>query len=486
MRGLGKPGRQLMKLCQSRAILQRALAPISAAQQYRYTSATSDTSQRGAGSVNIEAIRADMLSRPPQMHSDMMHPTNSYLLTEALSDFLPEECFTEQQIPRENVSKTSIPIEFFERYEKPTVIVPAGHHLVYFPLHLRGSQLCPDGTDPYHSPRGTPFTRRMWAGGSIQGFRGMLLDEQSVCLERIVDVKVQGSAGAEKIFVEVLREYTSFEDFNNRIDPKSQTLRPHDLPLDPSFMFSADDPFNYGPKGLTEHRTLVFMREPSDKEKKTNLEKQRIVKAPKKPDYSVTLTPTPTLLFHYSALTYNAHRIHLDRSYCREVEGYQDLLVHGPLSLSLMLSVLQSRLTQDKNQCAIIDNIDYRHLAPLYVGQPMRICVALQKPLATKSEKKYSGDEGQRSKVKGERKGEELEEEEVLEVYLGMDKWDIWVENQDGSLCVKGTAETVKGQILSDWDKLRPSQRRVWKRLIEIGMANEAGMASETAKRGHW
>src|SRR5205085_2053141 len=103
--------------------------------------------------------------------------------------------------------------------------------------------------------------------------------------------------------------------------------------------------------------------------------------APNKPDYSVTLTPTPTLLFHYSALTYNAHRIHLDRSYCRDVEGHRDLLVHGPLSLTLMLSVLQSQLPE--NSRFQIDKINYRHLAPLYVDEPMRVCIALQKGRAT-------------------------------------------------------------------------------------------------------
>jgi acyl dehydratase len=163
--------------------------------------------------------------------------------------------------------------------------------------------------------------------------------------------------------------------------------------------------------------------------------------APNVADYSVELTPTPALLFHYSALTYNAHRIHLDRSYCREVEGHRDLLVHGPLSLTLMLSVLQSRLA---GAGEFIDSIDYRHLAPLYVGQRMRICVARQKPRALATTKKSSS-----SNSNSNGGGDDAEKKEAQHLDDGdekgnSNKWDVWIENQDGSLCVKGTAETAK------------------------------------------
>ena len=129
------------------------------------------------------------------------------------------------------------------------------------------------------------------------------------------------------------------------------------------------------------------------------------VSAPNTPDFSVTLTPTPALLFHFSALTYNAHSIHLDPQYCREEEGHRDLLVHGPLSLVLMLSVLRSQVSEGTR----IQQIDYRNLAPLYVREPMRVCVR-------KNEKSGSSD--------------------------GTQNWDVWVENKDGSLSIRATAIT--------------------------------------------
>lgn len=367
-----------------------------------------------------------MLSRPPQIHSDMMCPVNSYLLTRALSEFLPDECTARQQILPQDVFK-----DRSGDYEHPAL--PPGHHLVYFPLDRRGSELCPDGTDPYHSPRDTPFARRMWAGGSIRGLRGMVLDERlALCRERIVGVDVRGSAGAEKIFVEVLREYATGVPYRASFDPETMKLRPR------------DDPGEHDLEGTTEHRTLVFMRELSDEGKKMNLvQDRRIIKPPNKPDYSVTLTPTPTLLFHYSALTYNAHRIHLDRTYCREVDGHRDLLVHGPLTVTLMLSVLQSRLAQGGEYDEFADSIDYRHLAPLYVEEPLRICVARQQPRNTGREGSSSRGNGRRDET-AEGKGGEKPADDGDGLEVERNKWDIWVENHHGGLCVKGTAETVK------------------------------------------
>ncbi|KAI1148405.1 hypothetical protein F4825DRAFT_464922 [Nemania diffusa] len=422
MRGLGyKSSRQLMKLWQGQHITPRALTPISTAQWCRYSSTTSNVSPPGTTGVDIEAIRAEMLARKPQIHSDVMFPNNSDLLNTALSEFLPkllpDEGSAEPDPSQYNLYRD------LNNHEHPTI--PPAHHLVYFPLSLRGSDLCPDGTDPYHSPLDTPFTRRMWAGGSIQGFSNMILDgKPAVCIESNVDVNVRGPAGAEKIFVEVLREYINrgSRSYSDLVDLRSASIGS-----------VVRGQRGFGIKGITERRTLVFMREFNNEEKRTNLEQeQRTVKALRKPDYSVELTPTPTLLFRYSALSYNAHRIHLDRSYCREVEGYRDLLVHGPLSLTLMLSVLQSRLSQEEYP-EFIEDINYRHLAPLYVGQPMRICIARLNPQATKK-----GEENGSDRAAETRKRRDLKVK---------NKWDVWVENQDGSLCVKGTAATVKYQI---------------------------------------
>ena len=114
-------------------------------------------------------------------------------------------------------------------------------------------------------------------------------------------------------------------------------------------------------------------------------------------------------MFRFSALTFNAHSIHLDPQYCREVEGHRNLLVHGPLSLALMLSVLRSQLKNSE----IVLNFDYRNLAPLYVSEELKVCIRKD---STKD-----------------------------------NKYTVWIEGKEGGYAVKGTA--IVG-------KLRPGTAR--------------------------
>lgn len=77
------------------------------------------------------------------------------------------------------------------------------------------------------------------------------------------------------------------------------------------------------------------------------------------------------MLFRFSALTFNAHRIHLEHDYATQVEGHARRLVHGPLTLVLMLSVVRSMLSPGR----MIRYFSYQNVAPLYEGQEMSICV---------------------------------------------------------------------------------------------------------------
>lgn len=120
------------------------------------------------------------------------------------------------------------------------------------------------------------------------------------------------------------------------------------------------------------------------------------------------------MLFRFSALSFNAHKIHIDPQYTREVEGHRNLLVHGPLSLVLMLSVLRSQLKDGE----MVLRFDYKNLAPLYAEEEMKICV---------------------------RKNPDKE-----------NKFDIWIEGRDGGYAVKGTAVVGwRGQriLLDPWTR---------------------------------
>ncbi|KAK8019173.1 hypothetical protein PG990_004311 [Apiospora arundinis] len=354
--------------------------------------------------VDIEAIRAEMLARPEQFTYDTLTPTPSYLLDITLADYLRAS------------NKYNKYSDSAELPKYPLPAIPPPPRLPPHPLPPRPppSGLCPDGTDPYHSPgrAGGPFSRRMWAGGSIEfNHHAEPLQLQpygtlAVCAERIQDVALRGLPGREKLFVDVLRRY-------DRARPP-QTPQKNATAGRPE-LATAGGLLQADKFAVREVRTLVFMRDTntnnsssssssSSSDDTATATEERLIKYAKKPTYTQTLTPDRTLLFHFSALSYNAHLIHLDERYSQTVEGHPGLLVHGPLCLNLMLEVLRRSRRNTKDEELIISRIDYRNLAPLYVGDEMTVCV--------------------RSPPK---KGQ---------------KHDVWIENQRGGLCVKGTVIT--------------------------------------------
>jgi 3-methylfumaryl-CoA hydratase len=81
----------------------------------------------------------------------------------------------------------------------------------------------------------------------------------------------------------------------------------------------------------------------------------------------ITTTPDETLLFQYSALGFNSHKIHLDRDYARNVEGLPDLIVNGGLSTLLMTEFARNELGMN------LSEIKVKHLSPLYCNRPLNI-----------------------------------------------------------------------------------------------------------------
>lgn len=84
--------------------------------------------------------------------------------------------------------------------------------------------------------------------------------------------------------------------------------------------------------------------------------------------WELTLDPDPVLLFRFSALTGNAHRIHYDEPYARDVEGYPGLVVHGPLLAVAMLETVRRHAPQRR-----VHSLSYRLRAPAFAGERLRI-----------------------------------------------------------------------------------------------------------------
>lgn len=133
------------------------------------------------------------------------------------------------------------------------------------------------------------------------------------------------------------------------------------------------------------------------------------------PTFSLSLVPDKRLLFHFSALSFNAHEIHLNQTYAREVEGYPDVLVQGPLLLALVLKVIEARIGELGGKL-VFKRLDYRNLRPLFVGGIVRVCLR------------------ERTRKNG---GQAAQGEEEM--------WDVWVEGPDEGLAVKGVARLGRG-----------------------------------------
>ncbi|PYI26816.1 hypothetical protein BP00DRAFT_354964 [Aspergillus indologenus CBS 114.80] len=307
---------------------------------------------------------------------DYIYPQQSFLLDRTLVDLLPP---------------SGAPSEAFPSIISPSRL-PPGHHLVYFPPQVSLSQLLPDGTDFLHSP-GYPFTRRLWAGGSVRfaATGSLLLDGgRAVCIETIRDVLVRGQTGEEKVIVRIERRIGTVREGENPSQIRDRIWKVEEADL--------------GHSSIIEHRHLIFMRDRTPEQltdDRANLKKPpRTIKSPTGSHFRHSLTPTRALLFRFSALTFNAHSIHLDQAYTRDTEGYKDLLVHGPLTLMLLLSVAQVHMY---DLGFAIREINYKNLAPLFVGEELTIC---GKPKAGRH-----------------------------------NVWDVWIEDRDGGLAVRGTIQ---------------------------------------------
>ncbi len=200
--------------------------------------------------------------------------------------------------------------------------LPPLWHWLYFLSHPRASELGSDG----HAKRGdflppVPLPRRMWAGGRLQFDSlprvGETLERESM----VVDIKPkQGRSGA-LVFVLVRH------------------------------LIAGDQ----GARMLEEHD--IVYREMSKPEAK----QAPALPAPAEAQWSRQIIPDPVLLFRYSALTFNGHRIHYDRSYCTRQEGYPGLVVHGPLIATLLLEGLR-----EHHPDAVISGYGFKAVSPLF------------------------------------------------------------------------------------------------------------------------
>jgi 3-methylfumaryl-CoA hydratase len=179
--------------------------------------------------------------------------------------------------------------------------VPPLAHWLYFLAHARQSALDADG----HPQRGgllpaLPLPRRMWAGGRLEWHNpiplGAALSRRSTLTSMVPKTGKTGSM----VFITVLHEI-----------------------------------FADGICAVTEEQDIVY-RGPPLAAPPGSAPPPQATALPAASHTSI-IQPDPVLLFRFSALTFNSHRIHYDRDYARNVEAYPGLVVHGPLIATLLM-----------------------------------------------------------------------------------------------------------------------------------------------------
>lgn len=330
---------------------------------------------------SFASLEKEMQERKIQPIFDDMTPQSSYRLDMSLADHLPGT----------NPPPVLPPT-------KPASVLPIPHHLVYFEPTKPSSQMLADGTNPDQSP-GDPFVRRMWAGGSVLYSRvnPLILDSsRAVCAEFIRSVTSKGNEGDEKLFVKIERRIAkaTTDEMEGLLHSQTNELSKETLEHRVRQRLWRDSETDFGCCSILETRNIVFMRSRSKEEAAAAEAKSggKILKPQRRPDWSHTIVPDAKLLFRFSALTFNAHSIHLDPEYCREVEGHRTLLFHGPLSYVFMVTLLQDYLKTRGNE--VVKQVDYRNLAPLYCHEPVTFCGAK----------------------------------------IGENKWEIWTQNHQGKV----------------------------------------------------
>lgn len=217
-----------------------------------------------------------------------------------------------------------------------TELPPLWHWLFFLP-HTPAHQIGPDG----HALRGgflppVPLPRRMWAGGHLQWHEALRVGDAVQRTSTVQSVQHKQGRSGDLVFVKVLHTLHSERGL-----------------------------------GLSEIHDVVYRPAATPQDTPPpHLAGAELV-APGLPLWQRDVVPDAVLLFRYSALTFNGHRIHYDRSYATQIEGYPGLVVHGPLMATLLLDLVRRHSTRR------LKNFRFKALRPVFEcadARPIRLC----------------------------------------------------------------------------------------------------------------
>ncbi len=253
----------------------------------------------------------------------------------SLSDWVGREQISHDRIDPRPAIALAATLDLDDGFIEARGTLPPLWHWIYFTPAARRSELGVDG----HPVRGgflppVELPNRMWAGGRFQFYRDLRLGEEVSRRSRIMRCERKSGRAGDLAFVTV-HHWISGE----------QGL------------------------ALEEDHDIVY-RNPAAKGAALAGEV-----ATQAADFRETIVPDPVLLFRYSALTFNGHRIHYDYPYVTETEGYPGLVFHGPLTATLLLEVFRK-----VHPAWRVREFSFRAVGPLFDHQPFEICGRITGP----------------------------------------------------------------------------------------------------------
>ena len=248
---------------------------------------------------------------------------------ENLKKWIGEHEFSVDYVTIPFVHRLSATLDRDDAMPKFGDVLPIGWHSPLFPRIVRTSQTGPDG----HPARGdflppVPLPRRMFAGKRTTILGELRIGDELTRVSTIKDVTLKNGRSGQMVFVMVKTDITS-------------------------------------PRGLaiSEEQDIVYRQEPDP-----NLPPAPSQAAPGTAVWKNVVTPTEVMLFRYSAMTFNGHRIHYDHPYVTQTEGYPGLVMNGGLTTLLAYELARTHAKSP------IKCISSRNVRPMFAKRPITMC----------------------------------------------------------------------------------------------------------------
>ncbi|PRY04898.1 MaoC family dehydratase N-terminal domain-containing protein [Paraburkholderia sp. BL25I1N1] len=216
-----------------------------------------------------------------------------------------------------------------DREESSDSVPPLWHWLYFLPVASM-SEVGPDG----HPKRGgflppVPLPRRMWAGGRLTFHAPLKVGDHATRTSTIANIEDKTGRSGRLVFVTVQHTIEAGGELK-----------------------------------LEEEHDIVYRDTPQEGARPPQPQL-----APEGETWRRAIDADAVMLFRYSALTFNGHRIHYDYPYVTEVEGYPGLIVHGPLIATLLVDLVRREQPQ-----ATLQSFAFKAVRPTFAGRAFTVC----------------------------------------------------------------------------------------------------------------